>query len=279
MKLCLRHHTLEVKRTRRRLLEELWGDVLHVLWDAMIPSNQFIEYIAGRLTIIDATPEEHAQIIGRAQDEIDFYNRIHNNVPNLDPPRSDLEAFTRDRQNVHTQIAAQHTNEALNLLLATPVVPDDTSPLSHIQWAWCEMQRIPSDLKTFNAVLKDTTRWYRAPFCRSENDWLYKRTLDGLWMHIKDSPMKEELLKRLWEEAYDSLRMCCEGHISRLCNVLVGFDEAFKSPVSVGELLQQRISAIAEKDIPIPHKVGEAWAVFEELQVPRDKRMGWIEAF
>jgi hypothetical protein len=122
-------------------------------------------------------------------------------------------------------------------------------------------------------------RWYDSKTCRTEDDRLYQRLLDGLWTRIKLSPHKDDLVQRLWEEALESLKMCCEGHISRLCNVLVGYDETFKAPVSTGEMLQQRISAIAAEDISIPHKVVKAWEVMEELEIPREQRMEWIEAF
>jgi hypothetical protein len=59
----------------------------------------------------------------------------------------------------------------------------------------------------------------------------------------------------------------------------VGYDETFKAPVSTGEMLQQRISAIASEDISLPHKVVKAWEAMEELQIPREQRMEWIEAF
>jgi hypothetical protein len=73
--------------------------------------------------------------------------------------------------------------------------------------------------------------------------------------------------------------MCCDGHINRLVNVMSGFDEQFAPEVPVGERLQQRIGLIAGKDIAVEHKVGEAWAVFEELKIPMDERMPWLEAF
>jgi hypothetical protein len=60
---------------------------------------------------------------------------------------------------------------------------------------------------------------------------------------------------------------------------LCGFSEEFKPQVSVGELLQQRISAIAEREIPVEDKVGEAWLVFEELAVPMEQREAWVDAF
>jgi hypothetical protein len=73
--------------------------------------------------------------------------------------------------------------------------------------------------------------------------------------------------------------MCCDGHLSRLCNVLVGFIEDIKTEVPVGELLQQKMSAIAAMDADTDRKRREALTVFEELRIPLAERDAWIEAF
>ena len=109
-------------------------------------------------------------------------------------------------------------------------------------------------------------------------DFLYRRALDGLWTRIKASPHRVELTERLWQECSEACEMCCDGHLARLCNVMVGFDDAFKPPVSAGELLQQRIASIAEMELDIHYKVGEAWKVFEELAIPMAERIPWLEA-
>jgi hypothetical protein len=67
--------------------------------------------------------------------------------------------------------------------------------------------------------------------------------------------------------------------MSRLGNVLVGFTEEVKAEVSLGEILQQRMGAIAAKDVSVLHKVTEAWFAMEELKVPQEERNAWIEAF
>jgi hypothetical protein len=39
------------------------------------------------------------------------------------------------------------------------------------------------------------------------------------------------------------------------------------------------MAAIAEKDIPVEEKVGEAWVVFEQLAIPMEEREAWVDAF
>ena len=73
--------------------------------------------------------------------------------------------------------------------------------------------------------------------------------------------------------------MCCEGHISRLCNVLVGFDETFAPPVPFGEILQNKMAAIAALEVETEEKIRQATAFFNEFAVPEPDRAAWLEAF
>jgi len=72
--------------------------------------------------------------------------------------------------------------------------------------------------------------------------------------------------------------MCCEGHISRLANVLVGFDETFRPPVPVGEVLQTRMAAIAQLKLSHKHKLQRAIELMDELKIPVNERAPWLEA-
>jgi hypothetical protein len=73
--------------------------------------------------------------------------------------------------------------------------------------------------------------------------------------------------------------MCAEGHISRLVNVMVGFNDHFKPSMSTGELLQSRLAAISVLNISLELKLKEARLVLEELHIPTDEHAVWLEAF
>lgn len=276
--LCRLHRTITNRNTMLRNGTEVWNDVLDRMWgdriDAIEPLQDIIHQAHADGRVDDIIVEV---LLEDLDEEWVFYQQWRPR-PQVQP-KSELHALTLDTQNVHTKAVSSQTNDALALILSTPVKPSDVSSLSEITWLWCEKPRVPSDRNSWKAVLSDMRKWYEQPSCREENDWLYKRVLDGLWERVKESPAKDELLKRMWEEAYESVKMCCEGHITRLCNVLVGFDDAVKPPVPTGEILQQKMAAIAEMEIPVEHKVGEAWAVFEELKIPMEQREAWIDAF
>ena len=196
------------------------------------------------------------------------------------PPRTELEGFVRDTQNIHTRVVTQQTNSALDILLNAEV-PSNQKTITEIHMSimgHVALGRIQTSLTQIDAVDRDVKRWYRVSTCRSDGDYLYKRTLDGLWAKIKTSSERQELEIRMWQEMVDSLGMCCDGHISRLTNVLCGFDEAFAPKLSPAELLQNRMAVIAGMEGGIILQVAEAMSAFKELKVPEDQWEAWIDA-
>jgi hypothetical protein len=125
-------------------------------------------------------------------------------------------------------------------------------------------------------------KWYDTETCRLSEDWLYRKALIVLYYtirNLKDESIQNELFKRAFEECNESVAMCCDGHISRLCNVLVGFDDAFAPPVPFGEILQNKMAAIAALEIETEEKVRQANTFFNEFAVPEPERVAWLEAF
>jgi hypothetical protein len=266
--MCKRHATLEAKRARTDALILMWADAFNVLWERIVPAAEWMTYVGDRLDAMNATERERDEAAFIAEGELEVFRRF--NPPVGDEPgapRTELEALSLDAQNVHTPAVNAQTQAGVDVLVDTPsVVGQDTLAEIHAVW-----KAHPRAARA--SVLKDMG------YCYTTADTLYQRVLDGLWTRIKVSPHKSDLVQRLWEEALESKGMCFQGHISRLCNVLVGYDETVKAPVSTGELLQQAMAAIADEDISLPHKVIKAWEAMDELQIPREQRMEWIEAF
>jgi hypothetical protein len=196
------------------------------------------------------------------------------------PPPDNLAMIARDRQNVHTAVVSQQTNKGLEKLLeeakhaATLRAPEWFAA----RWLLKSYGHWDNVVRTVN----DMIRWYDTRTCRTHNDWLYKKTLDGLYITIRkleSSDTKQELFQRVYEECYESIGMCCDGHISRLCNVLVGFDDAFAPPVPFGEILQNKMAAIYALDVETSEKIKQATEFFNEFAVPEADRAAWLEAF
>lgn len=187
---------------------------------------------------------------------------------NARQPKPELQQFVEDSQNVHRKVVTDNTNDQTEKLLAV-TVPSEQNTLAEIQKLFRKSRK----------VIADVEHWYALTMCRKEADCLYKRTLDGLWAMIKTSEHKEELCKRLVEELTESVGMCCEGHLSRLCNVLVGFDDAFTTVVSKGEILQKKMAEIAALDVTVRTKKMRAKKILQELAIPVSQHADWLDAF
>ena len=194
--------------------------------------------------------------------------------------RTELEHFSRDTQNIHTRVVTQQTTAALDILLNANV-PSDQNTLSELNTCFKGLvidSRVKTSIDKIGEICRDIKRWYKVGTCRMEGDFLYKRTLDGLWSKMKTSALRKELELRLWQEMEDSLGMCCDGHISRLTNVLSGFDDAFAPQLSLAEQLQNRMAVIAGMEGGIILQVAEAMAAFKELKLPQEEWEAWVDA-
>ena len=196
-------------------------------------------------------------------------------------PGRTLAAIARDNQNVHTRDVTNQTNRGLEKLVE--MRQRHVGAMRAPDWfasKW--LTRSFGHWSVVSRVVNDMYAWYMQPSCRSLNDTLYRRALDGLYLMIRSIPNEEtkaELFKRTFEECLESVGMCCDGHMSRLCNVLVGFDETFAPPIPFGEILQSKMAAIAAQEISTDEKVRQATDFFNEFAVPEADRTAWLEAF
>jgi hypothetical protein len=263
---CGYHCRVAENRRVRERIRSLLDEIMELLWGGGGPAaaRRHMEQCYERG---DITPDFHHAFTAVVENEIDAFERW--NVQRV--AREGLAALAHDSQNVHTPEVNHQTIEGLALL--TEGSPETENTIVELTEAWQNKH-----YRAFHTVMNDVWSWYRKPLCRVPGDYLYRRALDGLWTRIKASPHRVELTERLWQECSEACEMCCDGHLARLCNVMVGFDDAFKPPVSAGELLQHRIASIAEMELDIHYKVGEAWKVFEELAIPMAERIPWLEA-
>jgi hypothetical protein len=262
--MCHKHHTTFAGRILRRNYRELEGLLIDG-WNNGVDLNDmrreaYEHYDAHLITLAGFRQLENLLIRWmRVENRL-----LHAATIQQGPPRT-LAEIAVNKQSVHTAAVSEQTNRAMEVLLSQ-AVPDTLDVVKLLRFE-------------DNTVKTDVVKWYTMTTCRGFDDYLYHKALDGLWVLIQSHKEKDELVKRLLEEMKESVGMCCEGHISRLCNVMVGFDDRFSPPIPVGELLQQRISAIAAKEVSAEEKVVLAWPVFEELKIPMDERDAWIEAF
>ena len=71
--------------------------------------------------------------------------------------------------------------------------------------------------------------------------------------------------------------MCCDGHLNRLTNVMVGFDDAFQQAVPKGLILQEKMAKIAQIENP-EERMTAAKALMTELEVSPEESEAWLDA-
>jgi hypothetical protein len=197
------------------------------------------------------------------------------------PPVPDLGRLALDRQNVHTGVVNDRTNDGIARLCAVPV-PESQDTRRNVLHAFLE-QGVPYE--NVMIVWRDVEQWWNTDRCRvgaaDPPDQLYRRTLRGIVAYIgrvESAETRTEIYRRLYQEAHESVGMCCDGHLARLVNVLVGFDEAFRPPVSQGELIQNRIAAIAALEgASVEERLRQANAFFDEIAYPAPERTAWLD--
>jgi hypothetical protein len=104
--------------------------------------------------------------------------------------------------------------------------------------------------------------------------------LRGAWAKIKTYPKdyRETLEYRLLCECLESLSMCAEGHIARLANVFVGFDDSFHAELPLNERVGNAMSSIASSELSVKEKLEEGKKILMSLNLPVDQHAAWLEA-
>ena len=186
-----------------------------------------------------------------------------------------------DSQNVHTAEISKQMQDSLKILLAVEIPEGQQTTVNEIVDSWRARGYPEAEILRVRA---DVVSWWNRTQIYQVGDKLYKKALRGLWWTIKGykGEVREELEKRLWDECKDAAipySVCTQGHLARLSNVMAGFDDAFVPAVPVGEILQQKMAAISEMDVPYEKQIELAEEVLAELKIPPAEHGNWLAAF
>lgn len=185
-----------------------------------------------------------------------------------------LEFISKNKQNIHAEYVVKKTDDGITLLKAVHV-PAKQQTMAEITAAWSLFY----PLSEITHVIKDMKYWGGKPTVMRENENLYKNVLRGLWAKIKGytGETRDQLIKRLWEECNESIEMCADGHVGRLINVLIGFDDSIK--VKSKTDFQDAIAQISNTTLPLDMKISEAKRLMDEYDIPETEQQAWLEAF
>jgi len=193
-------------------------------------------------------------------------------------PVPELREIASNEQSVHNTVVLKATNDGIGIL-SNISVPDEQKTLIEICQAWTKSSC--SHRIKIEHVVKDMRDWGSRETVMHKTKNVYKEVLRGLWAKIKTytGELYQELLKRLWEECWEAIGLCADGHVGRLVNVLVGFDDEFKNDVSPMVYFQNNIALIADADTPMEFKIQQAKKLMDDIGMPEAQRADWLSAF
>jgi len=150
--------------------------------------------------------------------------------------------------------------------------------LFSVRNTWCEALAGPA---TWHRVIEEPT-WteFRYDVYNTVNfDIRYGDLLQRIWDYALQHPdVTKEIGVRLAEEVLDGVGMCPQGKMTRLANVLRGFDARLESvsSLSTREQLQNRMVTL--RSLPMEERRAAAEAVFAELSIPAEEQEPWLDA-
>ena len=264
-----------IDTTRARIVKEFKLELVYTMF-GVLSDRYERQWRQGRITLdqIDARIYHDAPFI-RTQDMLYDLVEQWGIQTVVVEPKKDLAAFADDKQNVHTRVVMKQMNDTMDAL-KTVTVPKKQKTLDEILNCW--METVPNVVHQIDSVYQDMSKWGNEKSVVEENDYLYRKTLRGVWAKIKtyEGDIRLELVKRLWEECFESVGMCAQGHLTRLANVMVGFDSEAVTPISPMEDFQNKMAALAASSVE--DKVSEAQKLMDAVKMPSQDRGDWLEA-
>lgn len=274
----------ELRAVVNSLVLRAFYDRIHFLVHGGATLEQLLAHVDGWVADGALTERRGIDVAVFAQGVIrnqQWRHAQHLHHPQVWRPDQREAQLAHDNQNVHTPEITKQMKDSLDILLAVEVPVTQVDTCREILASWTSQGR-PAD--EINKVYADMVSWWNRTMVYKAGDKLYKKSLRGLWFTIKgyNGETRAELEKRLWDECRDAAipySVCTQGHMARISNVMVGFDEAFVPPIPVGEILQQKMAAISAMDVEYEKQIEMAEAVLAELKIPREEHNNWLAAF
>jgi len=171
-----------------------------------------------------------------------------------------LRAMAADTQSVHRSGVVSAVEAAIHRLCARPLAAG--------QRTLAEAQAVLPTLALRNVLQQDfnLAHGFGVP---------YAKVLDHVWGVIRTHEHKTELERRFTDEMRDGRGMCHTGKMTRLVNVLAGFDEAVGDLMPPRELFQNRFALLAGR--PLAEREPAARYLFREFAIPEAEQAAWLD--
>jgi len=181
----------------------------------------------------------------------------------------DLEAFARDPQSVHRSSVQDSLQQGLDFLMTVPLTYSlDAFNEIVNEYMAADLFRSKRPVCLALATDIDTLSVQLGPRLI-----VYADLLNHLWAYIRNHEHKGELVKRLMEELEEGVDSCGNGKVSRLINVIAGFEEGITA-TDLQEIFQTKMAALR----PLTDRLRAAQELFREYMIPVDEQESWLQA-
>lgn len=180
-----------------------------------------------------------------------------------------LVAFAQDSQNVHRSSVQSATEKALDKITARPLAPGQNTLIEVITAFTEPAVRCPMYIEAIPVFVSDYKSSVISAFGKN-----YRTVADHIWAFIRNHKHRDDLCLRFAQEVLDGDAKCNNGKITRLVNVLRGFDHSL-DPEPSREIFQSRMASLLSA--PLETREASARALFAEFLIPDDEQAVWLE--
>jgi hypothetical protein len=234
--------------------------------------------VQARIRAVEEEARRVAEEARVAEDRRRFQERLNREavVFKRDPEGSiDLKAFALDSQSIHRSSVQTATEKAVHHVLTRPLT-EGQETLVELTQAFTnpKVVRWAKEHHKEESLLEVTNDYYNTEAFSIR----YGVVLDHVWAYINPHEHRKSLCIRLAQEIYEGRKMCSNGKMARLINVLQGFDDTLDLPAppeAIKLMFQNKIARLI--DTPLAGRRSAAMALFQEYNIPEAEHALWLE--
>lgn len=208
-KLQEHERTQEIEQIRRRM-----GRIQEVIQQRTVPASLTLPIQTRRLMTTATTPQEEIQI---QQALLDQYRRLERRAFNAAVQHK--ATVYDDTQNVHNRKINESVIQSAQNILKMTSTP---SPMVDVEK---QLEQYYPDYQKNKEKIKNSMNRIRSDPSKFKGETTISQVFDKVVGIISNSRHKQEMWRRLGEEMTEMNQLCATGHLSRLVNVVQGFED------------------------------------------------------
>lgn len=200
----------------------------------------------------------------------EYKNKALKIIEYLGMGKNKTKTIFENAQNVHTKSIEESSNKLIDFLL------ENNPHIKHDFEKVCEL--IKEKCKDLTEEDKENSKKINSSLLRisidrsiyGKNNLSLERLLCLVYTHIEKSEHKDEMFKRLLEELTETSEICSFGYVTRILNVLSGFEGEFGIRIGYDDQIIANVKAKLNKAIMDLDDEKYAGDILEEMTISND---------